>query len=788
MHHTPPQVRVDLHVHSSFSDQPYSWFLRTSNAAECYTSPERVYRTATTRGMNLVTLTDHDTISGALELAAEYPNVFLSEEVSARFPEDGCIVHTIALDITEAQHAEIQRLRKDIYELVRYLDEHRIAYYWCHPLSQVNGRLRLAHLERCFLMFRALELRNGTRDRAHEDRLREVIDQLTPARLARFAERHPEVPQLNRDGRYALVGGSDDHGGVAIARAFTSFRGEASGAGVAAALASYATQPEGGNATPEILAHNCYGVAAGYFHRSGQLDPASDAMSASLLTALGRSRARLNGSASAFSRLAIERGGHRDDVQRTLRTAAEAALVGGWRDSVGAMAAALETGRVAEAADAVGELVKAALLELPYLLSHRFFVRDRAGAEQFAASLAQRRSTGAPPRVAILTDTADHVNGVALGLRRLLAAARRYDFDLRVVAPGDDTSVQVDDAGIVRVPSIYRHRLAEYPEIEWAIPHFTSLLGYLADERIDLLQLSTPGPLGIAGLLAARLAGVPVIGQFHTDVPTYALHLTGDPTVAALAAKLVGWFYAGLDRVLVPSSWVATRVESLGVPAHKVSKIPRGVDLELFRPERHVAGWYHRYGAADGDPVILYVGRLSREKTVEALLEAFASLRERHPRVWLAIVGDGPLAGALRDAAPPKVIFTGTLTGRELATAYASADVFAFPSETETFGNAVVEAQASGLPAVVADRGAAGENLLDGITGLRVDARDREAFAAALDQLLASPSLRHRMSRAARAFARRYDLDDAARGTFREYARALGRDDQPGPELAELAS
>jgi predicted metal-dependent phosphoesterase TrpH len=178
-------VRVDLHVHSEFSDRPYSWFLRSAKAAECYTAVERVYQIATQRGMDLVTISDHDTIDGARELCSRYPdNTFVSVEVSARFPEDGCVVHTIAVDIDETQHAEMQRLRRNVYELVEYMDQQAIAYFWCHPLSQVNGRLTRQHLERCFLMFRALELRNGTRDIAHEQRLLDVVARITPVRLA----------------------------------------------------------------------------------------------------------------------------------------------------------------------------------------------------------------------------------------------------------------------------------------------------------------------------------------------------------------------------------------------------------------------------------------------------------------------------------------------------------------------------------------------------------------------------------------------------------------------------
>src|SRR4051812_45499274 len=148
------EVKIDLHVHSSASDKPYSWLLRATKSAECYTSPRRVYDVATSRGMNLVTISDHDNIDGALELRALADNTFISEEVSARFPEDGCVVHAIAVDISEAQHREIQRLRPNIYELMAYLDEAGIEIFLCHALSQVNRRLTPSHVQRCLLMFR----------------------------------------------------------------------------------------------------------------------------------------------------------------------------------------------------------------------------------------------------------------------------------------------------------------------------------------------------------------------------------------------------------------------------------------------------------------------------------------------------------------------------------------------------------------------------------------------------------------------------------------------------------
>jgi glycosyltransferase involved in cell wall biosynthesis len=307
-----------------------------------------------------------------------------------------------------------------------------------------------------------------------------------------------------------------------------------------------------------------------------------------------------------------------------------------------------------------------------------------------------------------------------------------------VVGAGQVPRTTFGDDGTVQLPSVYEHRLAEYPDIAWTVPHLPALLRFLEDEDIDLVQCSTPGPVGLAALAAARLAGLPVIGQFHTDVPEYALRLTGDPTAAALVGSLVGWFYRSVDRVLAPSAWVTERLATLGVPDDRVVRVPRGIDLARFSPSHRRDDAFARWGVTG--PVLLYVGRLSREKNLTAILAGFAAASAEVPHATLVIVGDGPARAELARNAPARCVFTGTIIGDELATLYASADAFVFLSETETFGNVVVEAQASGLPAVVAERGAASELVIDGTTGATVDPRDPTSSAARWCACCAIPS------------------------------------------------
>ncbi|HVV87006.1 MAG TPA: glycosyltransferase, partial [Kofleriaceae bacterium] len=348
---------------------------------------------------------------------------------------------------------------------------------------------------------------------------------------------------------------------------------------------------------------------------------------------------------------------------------------------------------------------------------------------------------------------------------------------------GAGAAVTLDADGLARVPAAMTASLPIYPGMSWAVPALPPLMSWLA-AHADLVQLATPGPMGLVGLVAARSLGLPVLAQYHTEVADYAARLTGLPMVGAIVAPIVGWMYQQADLCLAPSAAVADRLRALGVAPARIERVQRGVDLARFRPERRDRAALARHGVDDG-PIVLYVGRLSREKNLEALVAAWPRVVEQHPRAQLVLAGEGPLAGRL---AGPRVRATGPLHGDELAAAFASADVFAFPSETETFGNAVVEAAASGLPAVVARGGAAHEHVVDGETGVIVDGADRGALAEAIAALVGDPIRARRMGRAARLHARRYDQAEATEATCAIYrAVAAGRGLAVAPPLREVA-
>ncbi len=252
-------LRIDLHVHSRFSKRPSQWILQKIGCPESFTDPALIYETAKKRGMDLVTISDHNTIDGALEIA-HHDDTFISEEITTYFPDDGCKLHVLAWDITEAQHAEFQKLRENVFDLVPYLHEQNITHALAHPLFAVNDRLTLEHFEQALLLFDVLEA-NGSRDARQNESLQAVVNGLGPRLMERLADIHGIEPVSKTPWQKVIVGGSDDHSSINIARMHTRFNGKACVNGLKQAIADGTCAPAGEAATPRTMAHNLYGIA-----------------------------------------------------------------------------------------------------------------------------------------------------------------------------------------------------------------------------------------------------------------------------------------------------------------------------------------------------------------------------------------------------------------------------------------------------------------------------------------------------------------------------------------------
>jgi glycosyltransferase involved in cell wall biosynthesis len=287
--------------------------------------------------------------------------------------------------------------------------------------------------------------------------------------------------------------------------------------------------------------------------------------------------------------------------------------------------------------------------------------------------------------------------------------------------------------------------LPEYETQQLAFPPFLEVLEHIERSNAYEVIISTPGPLGLAGLLAARLLGLRTSGIYHTDFPQYVRCLTKDEMLEQATWRYMQWFYGGMDTIYVPSECYRRQLTDNGFDPAKLRVLPRGVDLEQFTPAKRDPAFWGRFGL-NGNLKLLYVGRISREKNLQMLVEAFRFVRTSTPNVDLVIVGDGPEREALEaQSIGGNIAFTGFLHGDDLARAYASADLFVFPSATDTFGNVVLEAHASGLPAIVSTQGGPAEIVTRNGSGLAVDVRTPAPMCAAIRELVWDAPRRHEM-------------------------------------------
>lgn len=325
-------------------------------------------------------------------------------------------------------------------------------------------------------------------------------------------------------------------------------------------------------------------------------------------------------------------------------------------------------------------------------------------------------------RVLVVTDTyPPDVNGVAGSLRTWVRelAKRGHVIEVVTTIPADADG----DGGHFRhvVNSV---PLPGYPGLRLGMTTTFRMLDVVEESRAEVIYVATETVLGIATVRAAKKLGVPVVSGFHTNFQNYLedYHLPG---LEEVAAGFLRTFHNQTVRTLTPSADTARQLERWGIA--NVGVVGRGVDAERFSPARRDAALRSEWGADERTPVAMHVGRVAAEKNLGLLIRAFTVFRWAHPGAPCVVVGDGPRAAWLKTEVPD-LHFAGVRTGDDLARHYASADVFLFPSLTETFGNVVLESMASGLATVAFDYAAAAQFIRDGRNGWLASKGDEDHF------------------------------------------------------------
>ena len=414
---------------------------------------------------------------------------------------------------------------------------------------------------------------------------------------------------------------------------------------------------------------------------------------------------------------------------------------------------------------------------------------------------------GETPRVAILADGIGSMHGVT----RTIEEIRQRGvpgFEIEVVGTDPEVDRRLSAVAEIDVPF--------YPGLSIGVPSLPAAVQTLADGAFDAIHVCSPGPAGIAGGLLARALGLPLVGSYHTELTAYAGLRSGERRVADAMALAVSAFYNACDIVLSPSSASDAALAGIGMGAEKVLRWDRGVDTSRFDPSLRDTGLRADPGAGlrwtgleagpgaglgatgletgtgaaplpRGAINVLYSGRITREKGADLLADAFLLARARKPRLRLVLAGGGPEQERLAERLGDAATFLGWLEGDELARAYASADLFLFPSATDTFGQVILEAQASGLPVIAVAEGGPLSLIEDRVTGLLCPA-DAPALADALIELASSPLLRERLSRAALASVRQRTWERALQRLADGYRRVLAPGQDAGTDVVMRAA
>jgi len=340
------------------------------------------------------------------------------------------------------------------------------------------------------------------------------------------------------------------------------------------------------------------------------------------------------------------------------------------------------------------------------------------------------------PTVALFVDAPEHLSGVSLTLKSWADCALRQGRPLFMHMAGSDTGTP----GCKSFPAVGTLHFKSYEGLDIPVPDVKAVSGFMSKRPFDVAHLSTPGPMGLLGMRLARDAGVPVCGTYHTDFPRYVRELTGSELLEERTWAYMRWFYGQMDQVAAPSQ--ATRMDLIdhGLDPERVHVVGRGVCPEKFSPEHRSLELRQRWGAGDSTPVLTYVGRISKEKNLPLLVKAYKQLLATGRHAVLTLIGDGPYRAEMEaELADTPAVFTGMLGGQELSAAFASGDLFVFPSETDTFGRVVIEAQASGLPVLISDQGGPRDAMSAERTGRIVPNLTPDRYAEELEEVLADP-------------------------------------------------
>jgi len=375
-------------------------------------------------------------------------------------------------------------------------------------------------------------------------------------------------------------------------------------------------------------------------------------------------------------------------------------------------------------------------------------------------------------RVGLFTDTLDEINGVGRFIRDMgeqaHAKGRRFTIHTCVKKTRFDLPYRKN------FEPMLSSTLPYYPELEMNLPPLPEILEWADRQQFDAIHVSTPGAMGLCGLAVARMLRIPLLGTYHTDFPAYVDNIVGDHRVTTGTTFYMKWFYCRMANVFSRSKEYQSSLRTLGIDCSRLLTTLPGINTDKFNPKHRDVNLWANKGIRETYK-LMYCGRVSLEKNLPLLADAYKQLCAIRRDAALIIVGEGPYWEKMKkELAGLPAYFLGYQNDQQLGPLYASADLFVFPSRTDTLGQVVMESQASGLPVLVSDEGGPKEMMDDGVTGLVLPATDAAPWCAAINDLLNDEPRRQRMARTAPGRINRFSLEKTFDAFWQAHVDACG--------------
>jgi glycosyltransferase involved in cell wall biosynthesis len=786
--------RVDLHCHSRASTEADEAVLLAIQCPESYSEPLQVHAQAKRRGMDFVTITDHDTIAGVTEIS-HLPEVIIGEELTCWFPEDQCKMHVLVWGIDRTIHETLQKLAGDIYQVAAFIARNRIAHAVAHPLYRQNGKLERRHLERLMLLFKGFECLNGAHSMLHRDAFEPMLNELNETRILRLQREHELTALWPKPWIKVRTGGSDDHGLFNIGRTWTEFPANVTTAAeVLECLREGGCRPGGEAGSSVKLAHNFYGVGIRYFTR--QFSRSGGSSDSRMLDRL------VGDAAGAPSRLATAAAGLKYLGGRTVRKVSRAMGLRGpargtellaelfSKNAVGAIkkhdlirqafsqgsaplaehdpmfdlmsdisrrtaqgigdsiSAAIKGGQLGTIFDSVSAVLGHQAMLLPY-----YFALFHQNQERHLLSRITghgRRIERGTLRVGMFTDSLDPRDAAGRFARVLAetAGAQRSQLSIAVCS---DQPPAVFSGSVNHFEPLAQQDLGAMGG-KIVIPPLLEMLEWADRGQFDVVLVNTCGPVGLCGWLVAQMLRAPMLAMYHRDLPTDVLTETGgDYRMTAAARGYARWFYGQAARILSTSRAGSAAVEALELaPQPLTSMVPEPFDrLEPLPVEQRLRCW-QRHRVREPIQLVCPI-RGCTTGDLELMAGAFERIWQRRQDVALVLVGRCPNRAQMqKQLRGLPAYFVEPSDANDARNLNVNGDLLLCAGKGGLCGHDVLEALCAGVPPLTRAESASSEFVEDRINGRVLGKDDPAIWAAAVLELLGDEGLRQRMGRTGR--------------------------------------